>query len=152
MGRLLSAWRIDGCARLLDAFTCSPWSAVASVLPWERAHNDMPRPPGLLRHTLVSERLSAIEWPTTSVERARALLADVAATLTVIHGRGVAHRDVKLEHVMLRRGDGGGADRAVLIDVEWACRSDDARAAQQLVVGTAGWMPPETFVDDADAR
>jgi serine/threonine protein kinase len=72
-------------------------------------------------------------------------LREVAWALAYAHARGVIHRDVKPENIMVERGSG----RAIVTDfgiarVEFGPRlSHDA-----LIVGTASYMSPEQIADE----
>ncbi len=67
------------------------------------------------------------------------ILHEVAQALGYAHGRGVIHRDVKPDNILLE-GDGG---RALVSDFGIASRADDPSAAGEAVMGTAQFMSPE---------
>ncbi len=70
-------------------------------------------------------------------DRSVALLgAQLLAALVPVHGRGLAHLDVKPENVMVRDG------RPVLVDFGSA-RRIGTRQPPGHPVGTLGWAPPE---------
>jgi hypothetical protein len=83
----------------------------------------------------LGERLRA-KGPLTPHEAAR-LLQEVAWALGYAHGRGVVHRDVKPDNIMLERGTG----RAVVMDFGIAALAADSAAGE--VLGTAQYISPE---------
>jgi len=82
------------------------------------------------------------------LEDALRITRDVAAALGYAHGRGVLHRDVKPENILLAGG------RALLADfgLARAIGSADYRrlTATGIVVGTAFYMSPEQLREDRD--
>jgi predicted Ser/Thr protein kinase len=82
----------------------------------------------------LGERLRA-KGPLTPHEAAR-LLQEVAWALGYAHGRGVVHRDVKPDNIMLEHGTG----RAVVMDFGIAAAGD---AGGGEVLGTAQYVSPE---------
>jgi len=82
----------------------------------------------------LGQRLRA-RGPLTPREAAR-LLQEVAWALGYAHGRGVVHRDVKPDNIMLERGTG----RAVVMDFGIAAAGDAGRGE---VLGTAQYVSPE---------
>ena len=87
-----------------------------------------------------------------SVDDARRVALDVLAALDHAHARGVTHRDVKPENIMVSR------EGAVLVDFGIA-RAIDASAADRLTrsgiaVGTSQYMSPEqiTATGEPDHR
>jgi serine/threonine-protein kinase len=77
------------------------------------------------------------------------LLQEVAWALGYAHQRGVIHRDVKPDNIMIERA----TDRALVTDFGIALgRTDQERPAQE-VVGTARYMSPEQACGEpVDAR
>ena len=74
------------------------------------------------------------------------LLQDVSWALAYAHGRGVVHRDIKPDNILIERGSG----RAVVTDFGIARRASDVGITSQgLVLGTPQYMAPEQF--DAQA-
>ncbi len=74
--------------------------------------------------------------PLTPHDAAR-MLQEVAWALAYAHGRGVVHRDVKPDNIMLERGTG----RAVVMDFGIARPVDTAASGE--IIGTAQYMSPE---------
>src|SRR5436190_6352044 len=72
------------------------------------------------------------------------ILREVAWALAYAHGRGIVHRDVKPDNILIERGSG----RAMVTDFGIARPSDNAAASKQLtlegqLIGTAAFMSPE---------
>lgn len=68
--------------------------------------------------------------------------AVVLRALAYAHGRGVVHRDVKPDNVLLS-GAGGVADRVVVSDFGIAAVVEGAAGTSTGVVGTPLYLPPE---------
>ncbi len=80
------------------------------------------------------------------VEARVRLLADVARAVQHLHERGVAHRDLKPQNILVTEIDGRPVPK--LIDLGFAAlHGNDAR--DQVVVGTPAYMAPELFTDPA---
>ena len=78
---------------------------------------------------------------------AKKVLLGVCNALTVLHDRGIIHRDVKPENVMV---DGSG--RVVLIDFN-ASRKESAASKDTKIMGTVGYAAPEQLgLSQTDAR
>jgi serine/threonine protein kinase, bacterial len=75
----------------------------------------------------------------------RRLLTEILPTLAYVHSRGMVHRDIKPDNIMLREG----SDKPVLIDFG-AVKETMATVAtmsgntgKSIVIGTPGFMPAE---------
>lgn len=78
---------------------------------------------------------------------ARKVLLGICNALTVLHDRGIIHRDVKPENVMI---DTNG--RVVLIDLNASRRPTD-KAKDTVIMGTVGYLAPEQLgLSQSDAR
>ena len=88
------------------------------------------------------------------VEDALRIAREIAQALAYAHERGVVHRDVKPENVLLTRG-ADGIERAVLTDFGIALATDatGARLTRTgMAVGTPLYMCPEQAFGEGDAR
>ena len=78
---------------------------------------------------------------------ARKVLLSVCDALSVLHDRGIIHRDVKPENVMIT-----SSGRAVLIDLN-ASRMESAASRDTVIMGTVGYASPEQLgLSQTDAR
>ena len=78
---------------------------------------------------------------------ARKVLLSVCNALSVLHSRGIIHRDVKPENVMI-----GKSGRVVLIDLN-ASRMESAASKDTVIMGTVGYASPEQLgLSQTDAR
>lgn len=78
---------------------------------------------------------------------ARKVLLGVCNALTVLHQKGIIHRDVKPENVMI---DANG--RVVLIDLNASRRATD-KPKDTVIMGTVGYLAPEQLgLSQSDAR
>ena len=82
-----------------------------------------------------------------TVPQTRTIAEDLCKALWILHSRGLVHRDVKPENVILR------GNHAVLVDFD-ACREKKAdQETDTRVLGTIGYAAPEQFgISQTDAR
>lgn len=66
-------------------------------------------------------------------------------TLEHLHGRGICHRDIKLENVMLETEPGSKAIRTKIVDFGFATNYTTDFATVKFEVGTTEYMAPETL-------
>jgi eukaryotic-like serine/threonine-protein kinase len=91
----------------------------------------------------LAAHMAALDGPIGGARLAE-LIAPIAATMTALHGRGVAHRDLKPENVLVR------GDRAVVVDFGLARGGEQGRATVTgAAAGTAIYMAPEQVSDAA---
>ena len=78
---------------------------------------------------------------------ARKVLSGVCDALTVLHDRGIVHRDVKPENVIIEK-----SGRVVLIDLN-ASRMESNASKDTVIMGTVGYASPEQLgLSQTDAR
>ena len=78
---------------------------------------------------------------------AKKVLLGVCDALTVLHSRGIIHRDVKPENVMIEK-----SGRVVLIDLN-ASRVKSEASIDTVILGTVGYASPEQLgISQTDAR
>jgi serine/threonine-protein kinase len=88
-----------------------------------------------------------LERGALSRSRTAALLRQIAAALDAIHDRGICHRDVKPENIILR-DEGSSREQAVLIDFSIAIVKDGDQTLYGLsrAAGTFDYMAPEQAI------
>ena len=94
----------------------------------------------------LAQRLS--REPRLPIADARLVLADVADALAYAHGRGVVHRDVKPDNIMIDRVTG----RAVVTDfgIARATAGDSRLTVTGVAVGTPAYMSPEQAMGERE--
>jgi serine/threonine protein kinase len=96
-------------------------------------------------------RLRAHEGGKMPFRAAAEIVAQVAEALSYVHEKGIAHRDLKPQNIMIRRDDG----RAILMDFgigKWVDETHTARLTMSGVrVGTPRYMAPEQAIAEAPA-
>lgn len=101
----------------------------------------------LLKGETLTKRIQ--EWGGSLLEdQALAILSDVARGLEAAHGKGIIHRDVKPDNIILTE-DG----KAKIMDFGLAADAEGPDEMQGLIVGTPYYMSPEQWLGHkADER
>jgi serine/threonine protein kinase len=86
--------------------------------------------------------------PRQSIEETRRLLAEVADALAYAHLRGVIHRDIKPDNILLDESNG----RAMVTDfgIARAIEAGTRLTATGIAVGTPAYMSPEQAIGDRE--
>ena len=94
----------------------------------------------------LAERLT--REPRLPIEDARRILAGVADALAYAHSRGVVHRDVKPDNIMLETSTG----RAVVTDfgIARAAQGDTRLTVTGVAIGTPAYMSPEQALGERE--
>jgi len=86
--------------------------------------------------------------PRLAVDETRRILAEVAGALAYAHARGVVHRDIKPDNILLDRESG----RAIVTDfgIARAAEADARLTLTGIAVGTPTYMSPEQALGERE--
>ena len=113
---------------------------IVRVYGWREAGG---RPYLVLEHVPGDSLAALVTEKPLPWDRAARYVADVAAGLLVVHGRGVVHRDIKPGNILLNEK----LDEAKLTDFGVAAWQAEAST----ITGSPGYMAPEAFAGAASA-
>jgi serine/threonine protein kinase len=101
---------------------------------------------GLVEGETLAKQLSHDQRP--SVDLVRRVLREVSEGLAYAHARGVVHRDVKPDNILIERATG----RALVTDfgIARAAEGDLRLTATGVAVGTPAYMSPEQAMGEKD--
>jgi len=88
-----------------------------------------------------------MEFKQIKGNRAKKLFFDLSRAMSYIHAKGIAHRDLKGENVLLRLGASGKPDKALLTDFGFARKIDDAERSTTFC-GSFAYVPPEVLSNE----
>ena len=136
-GKLAVLRRYDGFFPLAERLMDVSCGSLAKIFSVETVEGDTVSLEEFVDGSLLSEILKRTLL--TSAQ-ACAILREVCAALSVLHGLGFVHRDVKPENIMLTQ-----EGRVVLLDLDAAAQVLGNPDTNTCLLGTAGYAAPEQF-------